>query len=86
MLWTATDQYRAEPLQACVNAVNGTGVQVAAAASSAAQKGAEATKGMEGHAGRSGYVNASVLQGVPDPGAHAVAVWFQALAQQLEAE
>ena len=56
------------------------------AASCAAQEGAEATKNMTGRAGRSGYVNTSILQGTPDPGAHAVSVWMQELAAQLSTE
>lgn len=72
-------------LRLCAGA-GGSMLQVAQAASSAAEQGAEATKSMAGRAGRSGYVNESILRGIPDPGAHAVAVWMNALAQQLEAE
>ena len=61
-------------------------LEVAKEASNAASSGAEATKSMSGCAGRSGYVNRSTLQGIPDPGAHAVAVWMRAITEQLETE
>jgi hypothetical protein len=70
----------------CTCAAQGDALQVAKAASSAAQQGAEATKSMAGRAGRSGYVSASNLKDIPDPGAHAVAVWMHALTEQLEAD
>ena len=69
-----------------VRAGGGSMLDVANAASCAAQEGAEATKNMTGRAGRSGYVNTSILQGTPDPGAHAVSVWMQELAAQLSTE
>jgi dihydroxyacetone kinase len=46
----------------------------------AAEAGAEATATMAGKAGRSSYVDASVTDGTPDPGAVAVAVAFKAAA------
>jgi len=50
------------------------------AAASAGEAGAEATMAMAAEAGRASYVTADVLQGVPDPGAKAVAYWLRALA------
>lgn len=67
-------------------AAQGGALEVAKEASAAANDGAEATKSMAGCAGRSGYVNTSMLQGIPDPGAHAVAIWMRAITEQLEAE
>jgi len=46
----------------------------------AAAAGAEATKAMEASAGRSQYIRPDLLRATPDPGAHAVAVWVDALA------
>jgi hypothetical protein len=37
----------------------------------------EATKTMASFAGRSNYVNQASMQGIPDPGAYAVAAAFQ---------
>ncbi len=55
------------------------------AASVAASKGAEATKSMrKAKAGRSAYIGERELDGVMDPGAHAVAEVFAALALVLE--
>ena len=55
-----------------------------AAAASAGEAGAEATMKMAAAAGRASYVTADVLQGVPDPGAKAVAFWLRALAASAE--
>ena len=60
----------------------GAGGSVADAAA-AAQTGAAATASMTAsRAGRSSYVGAADLKGVMDPGAHAVALVFAALAEQ----
>ncbi|MFB6327483.1 dihydroxyacetone kinase subunit DhaK [Pantoea deleyi] len=54
-----------------------------AAAADAAQQGSDATAGMgKANAGRSSYLNSTNLNGVPDPGAVAVARVFAALKQQ----
>ena len=50
------------------------------AAAKAATAGAESTKTMEPKAGRSNYVPREQLQGVPDPGAVAVATLLTAAA------
>jgi len=55
------------------------GVSVGEAAQ-AAKLGAEATKSMEGLAGRSNYIVSAQMQGIPDPGAAAVAEAFDAAA------
>jgi triose/dihydroxyacetone kinase / FAD-AMP lyase (cyclizing) len=60
--------------------------QCARAAADAAKQGAALTKDMPGAAGRAGNVAAEALQGIPDPGAHAVAVWCQAIADAIDAE
>ncbi len=53
------------------------------AAAEAARRGAEATAAMErAGAGRSSHVRAEALRGVPDPGAVAVAIAFEALARE----
>lgn len=52
-------------------------------AAEAALKGAEATKNMGSLAGRSNYVSEEKMQGVPDPGAAAIAAAFGALASAL---
>ena len=55
------------------------------AAADAARNGAEATKAMRtAKAGRSAYIGESDLEGVMDPGAHAVAEVFAAVAGILE--
>lgn len=48
-----------------------------------ANKGVEATKSMTAQAGRSNYVPSSSTQGIPDPGAVAVAYSLTALAGAL---
>ena len=58
--------------------VAGGGLSEAAAA---AEGGAAATCGMQALAGRANYVPDAALQGVPDPGAKAVAFMLRALAQ-----
>lgn len=55
----------------------------ASAVADAAEGGVEATQGMRGAAGRAGNVSADALAGVPDAGAHAVAVWCRAIATSL---
>ncbi|HEU4532815.1 MAG TPA: DAK2 domain-containing protein, partial [Polyangiaceae bacterium] len=52
-----------------------------AGAALAARRGAEATAAMKAGAGRASYVRAEALRGVPDPGAVAVALAFEALAR-----
>ena len=47
-------------------------------AADAAKKGADTTKLMKALAGRSNYVNAGAMEGVPDPGALAIAAAFEA--------
>lgn len=52
------------------------------AAAGAARRGAELTASMaKANAGRSSYVRESALRGVPDPGAVAIAIVFEALAR-----
>ncbi|XP_022736765.1 putative 3,4-dihydroxy-2-butanone kinase isoform X2 [Durio zibethinus] len=48
--------------------------------SEAALAGAESTKHMQAQAGWSSYVSANILATVPDPGAMAAAVWYNAAA------
>ena len=48
----------------------------------AAQAGALATTEMEARAGRASYVHSSQLT-QPDPGAHAVGIWMEAIYKQL---
>lgn len=50
----------------------------------AAERGMQETKSMGSLAGRSNYVNEELMQGVPDPGALAVALAFKAAAGVLE--
>lgn len=52
----------------------------------AAESGADSTKTMAAAAGRSSYVPESVLRDVPDPGAHAVAIWLAAVLNGLQPE
>jgi len=54
-----------------------------AAATDAAERGAEATMAMEGLAGRSNYINAELLKTVPDPGAKAIALAMRAALSSL---
>ena len=63
-----------------VLAAGGAAAGLAAVAKAAAD-GADATAKMTALAGRSNYVPAATLDGVPDPGAKAVAIVLQALAQ-----
>ena len=58
----------------------GAGSKCLAAAAAAAKSGADGTKGMKARKGRSSYVPEDVLASVPDPGAQAVAIWLQAIA------
>lgn len=57
--------------------------EVVGRASAAATQGAETTKSMEALAGRANYVNAEFMNGVPDPGAVAIAAAFEAAASVL---
>ncbi|TPL98654.1 dihydroxyacetone kinase subunit DhaK [Mesorhizobium sp. B2-3-10] len=74
------DRTMIDALEPALKALDGKGLGDAAAA---ARRGAEATAAMEkAKAGRSAYVGAG-LQGVVDPGAHAVAEVFAAAATLL---
>lgn len=53
-------------------------------ASSEAEKGAEATKTMQSLAGRANYVAQEKMQGIPDPGAYAIAAAFDAVKETLK--
>lgn len=53
-------------------------------AARAAERGMQETKSMGSLAGRSNYVNEELMQGVPDPGALAVALAFKAAAGVLD--
>ncbi len=53
------------------------------ACANAARQGADSTKTMKALAGRANYVNKSLMQGVSDPGALAVAVAFESAASCL---
>ena len=55
------------------------------AAAAAARRGAEATASMAARAGRSSYLSQEQTEGVPDPGAFAVAAAVQAVATVLTA-
>jgi triose/dihydroxyacetone kinase / FAD-AMP lyase (cyclizing) len=55
-----------------------------AAAVQAARAGAEATRHMEAQAGRANYMKQGSLQGVPDPGAMAVAVALEGILSAVE--
>ena len=55
--------------------------QSMAAVAAAAQQGADATKSMAASAGRANWVGESSYQGVPDPGAAAVAIALEAAAK-----
>ena len=57
------------------------GKAAAEAASAAARKGSDATAKLTARAGRSSYISAEAQAGIPDPGAYAVAAWFDALVQ-----
>ena len=75
------------PASAAIVVVAGDGaidVDVPGAAS-AARRGADATAAMElAEAGRSNYLSSEVLMGTPDPGAVAVAVVLEAMAQIIQ--
>ncbi|RNJ44130.1 dihydroxyacetone kinase [Mesorhizobium erdmanii] len=74
------DRTMVDALEPALKALDADGLEEAAAA---AQRGAEATAAMEkAKAGRSAYVGTK-LQGVVDPGAHAVAEVFSAAATLL---
>lgn len=47
-------------------------------ATAAANQGMENTKEMKSMAGRSNYIDEATLKGIPDPGAYAVYLAFQA--------
>lgn len=49
-------------------------------ASHKAKEGVEATKFMEGLAGRCNYIDRNLMNNTPDPGAYAIAVAFQVIA------
>ena len=53
------------------------------AAAFAATAGAEKTKGMKAAAGRSSYIPDEALKDTADPGASAVGLWLQAVADTL---
>lgn len=61
------------------------GAELALIAASAAQEGANATAQMSTKQafGRAGYVDEKSSAGIPDPGAKAVAIWMQAIADTL---
>lgn len=54
------------------------------AAANAAQEGAEATRSMSAAAGRASYVSEESLADNPDPGAMAVAIWLEAVSEELQ--
>ncbi|CAN7349828.1 dihydroxyacetone kinase subunit DhaK [Pararhizobium sp. LjRoot255] len=76
------DRTMVDALSPALHAMAVGGVRAAA---DAARKGADATKAMrKANAGRSAYIGESDLDGVMDPGAHAVAEVFAAVAGILE--
>ncbi len=76
------DRTMVDALSPALQALASGGVRAAA---DAARKGAEATKAIrKAKAGRSAYIGESDLNGVMDPGAHAVAEVFAAVAGILE--
>ncbi|MBP1859251.1 dihydroxyacetone kinase subunit DhaK [Rhizobium herbae] len=76
------DRTMVDALSPALHAMSITGVRAAA---DEARKGAEATRAMrKAKAGRSAYIGESDLDGVMDPGAHAVAEAFAAVAGVLE--
>jgi triose/dihydroxyacetone kinase / FAD-AMP lyase (cyclizing) len=76
------DRTMVDALSPALHAMAAGGIRAAA---DAARKGAEATKAMRtAKAGRSAYIGESDLEGVMDPGAHAVAEVFAAVAGILE--
>jgi len=76
------DRTMVDALSPALHAMAAGGVRAVA---DAARKGAEATKAMrKAKAGRSAYIGESDLEGVMDPGAHAVAEVFAAVAGILE--
>lgn len=52
-----------------------------AEAAQAARQGADATRGMKARAGRAAYIPPEQLADIPDPGAEAIALLFEALAR-----
>lgn len=68
---------------ACTHCSGGDAVAALQAAASAAADGAEKTKTMKAGAGRSSYVPEEALHNTADPGASAVAIWLQAVAESL---
>jgi dihydroxyacetone kinase len=52
-------------------------------ATNGAKSGVEATKTMEGLAGRSNYIDSKLMSSVPDPGAYAVYLAFQAIQESF---
>ncbi|OJG00147.1 dihydroxyacetone kinase subunit DhaK [Pararhizobium antarcticum] len=76
------DRTMVDALEPALKALAETGLRAAALA---AAKGAEATQSMrKARAGRSAYIGERELDGVMDPGAHAVAQVFAALADGLD--
>jgi dihydroxyacetone kinase len=76
------DRTMVDALSPALHAMAAGGIRAAA---DAARNGAEATKAMRtAKAGRSAYIGESDLEGVMDPGAHAVAEVFAAVAGILE--
>ncbi len=61
----------------------GEAVRLAAVAS---KEGAEETKKMTAGAGRSSYIPEDETRGIPDPGAMAVSLWMEAIAEVLGKE
>ncbi|KAF1951169.1 dihydroxyacetone kinase [Byssothecium circinans] len=54
------------------------------AAATAAEEGAQSTQGMKASLGRTVYVGGEGFKGVPDPGAHGLAVLLQGLSEGLK--
>lgn len=74
------------PILKAVDSSSGkNGAELALIAASAAQEGANATAQMSTKQafGRAGYVDEKSSAGIPDPGAKAVAIWMQAIADTL---
>jgi len=53
-------------------------------AARAAEDGAKETQKMIARAGRSSYIDETLHSLTPDPGAHAVAIWFAAVSDALQ--
>jgi dihydroxyacetone kinase len=71
-------------LDAWIPALEGLRAGGVAGMAQGARHGADATKSMEAKAGRANYVPLERMQGEPDPGAEAVALALEALAQVLK--